>query len=439
MIDDLDVQDKPRTHPEPYVTLEPGTLAAYLSARPAVATLLGGPASLWRTREMGDGNLNLVFLVEGPGGSVVVKQALPYVRMVGTSWPLPLARAHYECRALAEQARWAAPFVPVLHGDDHAMALTIMEHLTPHRVLRKELIEGVCRPRVGEHLGRFLALTLYATSDLNLTAVAKKERMAQFLGNTAMCRISEDLIFDEPYFAAPLNRHTRPHLDECVAALRSDAAVKLAAQEMKWCFQNQPEALIHGDLHTGSVMVTAEETRVIDPEFAFYGPMGFDLGMILGNFLIAYLAQAGQEHAAGERDAHRRHVLEQAAFLWQAFARVFAEQWHARSALHPGGGLYAPRLEVDAPALRELALTVRLAAVWRQAVGFAGCELIRRVAGLAHVADFESIADPARRAACERRALRLGRTLLVDRDAHATVEALLAATAAAAAAPWPCP
>jgi 5-methylthioribose kinase len=42
------------------------------------------------------------------------------------------------------------------------------------------------------------------------------------------------------------------------------------------------EALIHGDLHTGSVMVTREETRVIDPEFAFYGPMDFDVGAVTG-------------------------------------------------------------------------------------------------------------------------------------------------------------
>ena len=41
-----------------------------------------------------------------------------------------------------------------------------------------------------------------------------------------------------------------------------------------------PEALIHGDLHTGSIMVTESETRVIDPEFAFYGPMGFDVGAV---------------------------------------------------------------------------------------------------------------------------------------------------------------
>ena len=42
-------------------------------------------------------------------------------------------------------------------------------------------------------------------------------------------------------------------------------------------------------------MVTESETRVIDPEFAFYGPMGFDIGAVIGNLLMAYLASDGHE------------------------------------------------------------------------------------------------------------------------------------------------
>ena len=31
---------------------------------------------------------------------------------------------------------------------------------------------------------------------------------------------------------------------------------------------------------SGSIMVTAEETAVIDPEFAFYGPIAFDVAKV---------------------------------------------------------------------------------------------------------------------------------------------------------------
>ena len=59
---------------------------------------------------------------------------------------------------------------------------------------------------------------------------------------------------------------------------------------MKKKFVTSTEALIHGDLHSGSVMVKEGSTFVIDPEFAFYGPMGFDLGALLSNFLLLGIA-----------------------------------------------------------------------------------------------------------------------------------------------------
>lgn len=40
-----------------------------------------------------------------------------------------------------------------------------------------------------------------------------------------------------------------------------------------------------------------ETTYVIDPEFAYYGPMAFDVGKILANLLLAFFACDG--HASG--------------------------------------------------------------------------------------------------------------------------------------------
>jgi 5-methylthioribose kinase len=381
-----------------------------------LAGRLGGPPGGWEAEEVGDGNLNLVFIISGPEGSVVVKQALPYVRMVGESWPLSLARAHFEHLALCEQARWARQYVPAVYRHDSEMALTVMEHLSPHIILRKGLVQGQTYPQLAGHLGRFLALTLYHTSDLHRTAADKKGMMALFLGNTAMCKITEDLVFDEPYFAAPLNRHTRPQLDAIVSALRSDATLKVAVQELKWRFLNAPEALLHGDLHTGSVMVTENETRAIDPEFAFYGPMGFDVGSLIANLLMAHCAQAG-----GNR-SNAAFALQQIEELWSTFAAVFADLWKKRTLAAPGGGVYAPRLREGCPVLLEQGIEARLCAIWRDTVGYAGCEIIRRIVGLAHVEDFESIADTDVRAAREHRALEVARELLTGTERYVTPE-----------------
>lgn len=46
---------------------------------------------------------------------------------------------------------------------------------------------------------------------------------------------------------------------------------------------NNAQALIHGDLHSGSIFINEKGIKVIDPEFAFYGPMGYDIGNVIGN------------------------------------------------------------------------------------------------------------------------------------------------------------
>ena len=90
-----------------YRILREVDLREYLAGLPAIVTQLGGAPADWSISEVGDGNLNLVFIVKGRRDGIAVKQALPYVRLVGESWPLPLSRAHYEHMALLHQARLA--------------------------------------------------------------------------------------------------------------------------------------------------------------------------------------------------------------------------------------------------------------------------------------------------------------------------------------------
>src|SRR5437773_843851 len=267
--------------PDQYRILHEADLREYLAGVAELAAALGGEPRSWTITEVGDGNLNLVFSVKGARGGVAVKQALPYVRLVGESWPLPLSRAHYEYLALAKQAQLAPSLVPALLHHNEALALTVMELLEPHIIMRKGLIAGTQYPRFVEDITTFMARTLFFSSDLAISAIEKKEGIAAFAGNHALCKITEDLIFTEPYCEAEQNRWTQPYLDATAAAFREDLDLHVAISRLKLGFLNAPEALIHGDLHTGSIMVTEGSTVVIDPEFAFYGPMGFDLGAVI--------------------------------------------------------------------------------------------------------------------------------------------------------------
>ena len=70
-----------------------------------------------------------------------------------------------------------------------------------------------------------------------------------------MCALTEAVIFTEPYFDVAHNRWTSPQLDKDVQAFRNDLDLKKAIANLKAKFLNSTEALLHGDLHTGSVMV----------------------------------------------------------------------------------------------------------------------------------------------------------------------------------------
>ncbi len=412
--------------PEGYRPFDETTLPDHLGSVPAVAEHLGGAPSGWRVREVGDGNLNLVFIVEGERGGVAVKQALPYVRLVGESWPLPLSRAHYEHFALTEHERLAPGLVPAVQHYDETLALIVMELLEPHVIMRRGMIDAVSYPRFADDITTFMAATLFGTSDLALDAARKKALTGAFCGNTALCKITEDLIFTEPYTVAENNRWTTPQLDDIAAEFREDAALKVAVSELKEKFLGLGQALVHGDLHTGSVMVTETDTRVIDPEFAFVGPMGFDVGAVIANLLLNYFSQDGHASDSSPREDYQRWVLEQVEAVWEGFEHKFLDAWRARHS----GDAYPAALVGDHPEALELAQSRYMARLYGDTLGFAAAKMIRRILGLAHNIDLEWIADPDQRALCERRSLRLARELMVEREGFGAIGSVTAAARA---------
>jgi len=399
-------------HETAFKPLTVETLPARLGPIAAVAERVGGSPSAWKVREVGDGNLNLVFIVEGEKGAVVVKQALPYVRLVGESWPLPLKRSFFEYHALVRQEKRAPGLVPAIYHFDEGQALTVMEYLSPHIILRRALILGWQLPRIAEDLGLFMARTLFRGSDLSMEARERKQDLALFADNVELCDITENLVFTDPYFAAEMNRHT-PELDPLVKELRADRDLKVEAQKLKHLFAAKAETLVHGDLHTGSVMVTESDTRVIDPEFAFYGPISFDVGMLLANYWMAFFSQKGHE-AQGSREEMRAYLLKVIEETWTVFREEFSRLWRTERT----GMLYHRSLYEDQGDHlgAEQALNHVLHDIWTEMLGFAGVEIHRRILGLAHNADFEIIDDTGLRAACEAPALTFGRHIAVNRE-----------------------
>ena len=405
-----------------YEPLTVGTIPDRLGRVKAVSDRLGTDTSAWTADEVGDGNLNLVFIVKSPKSSVIVKQALPYVRLVGDSWPLPLKRAFFEYHALIRQAERAPGMVPEIYHFDESQALIVMEFLQPHIILRHSLMAGVKHAGLAEVMGKFCARTMFRGSDLSMDTTKRKADLALFAGNAELCDITESLVFSDPYFDAERNHHTK-ELDTIVARLRADIDLKVAAQDMKAKFASNAETMLHGDLHTGSIMVTDTDTIVIDPEFVTYGPMGFDVGMLLANFFMAYYAQPGHAESEGARAEYQQWIMGVVDEIWSGFCAEFSHLWRTERT----GILYQHSVFEDQGdnLASEQALAARLNHIFQDTLGFAGVEIIRRTLSLAHIAENDMIKDSATRADCEARGLRLGRSLTVNRAAFADMASVI--------------
>ncbi|GIP38349.1 methylthioribose kinase [Paenibacillus sp. J31TS4] len=379
---------------------------------------LFAPDAELSVREIGDGNLNLVFHIQDATSqkSIIMKQAVPYAKVVGESWPLSLERARIESEALQLHESLCPGLVPHVFAYDHDLALTVMEDLSDHVIMRRGLSEGNRYPLFAGHIGEFLARTLFFTSDLGMDQQQKKENVRRFI-NPDLCKITEDLIFDDPYTDSPNNSYN-PLIEDAAESLRTDTALHLEVALLREAFLTHAESLLHGDLHTGSIFVTEESTKVIDPEFAYYGPMGFDIGAVLANLLLNLAAQTGRMPDEAARVDFQRYLLGTVRDVWDVFETTFTKLWEEHC---------VDRI-ARTPGYRE----VYLKKVLRDTAGFTGAKMVRRIVGLAHVSDIEGIEDPEVRARAERLALAIGRALILKGRQVESIEEIIATAEQAA-------
>lgn len=222
-----------------------------------------------------------------------------------------------------------------------------------------------------------------------------------------MCALTEQVIFTDPYTNAKFNHWTTPQLDVYAEGIRNDSRLKAAALALKETFLSSTQALLHGDLHSGSVMVMENSTFVIDPEFAFYGPMGFDLGAFISNLLLNYFSHESKGTAAGTEYAE--WILSQAIVFYETFQKDFLSLWNAAVAKGHHGELNS---QCTGEAFHNIQKSY-MQRLFADTLGFTGMKMIRRIVGIAHVADLESIEDASKRSACEKRCLIFARRLVL--------------------------
>lgn len=362
---------------------------------------LFGKRSKLQVEKLTDKNFNQVFRVSNDKGtSLIVKQALPNAGYGNDNWPLTVDRARIEATVLKKHYSLCPEFtVEVLHHDTELAAI-LLEDLADYRILRSELIAAKQFPHLASQLAQYLAHTLYHTSDFALTGPNKKQQVVKYL-NPELCLISEDVIFTEPYVNHERN-HVPPGIQQQAQALWADQPLKAEVAQLKVKFLSSPQALLHGDLNSSSVFINDEKCKIIDAEFGFCGPIGFDVGSVLGSLLLNYIAHFSLTEQAEPRQQFQQYLLQQVTELWQHFAATFS-QLMANKCKQP----MLTNTEYQHYFLQQL---------FSDTIGFTGCELIRRAIGVARIADFEQIKSDADTDRCKIMAMKLGQALIMQRN-----------------------
>lgn len=157
-------------------------------------------------------------------------------------------------------------------------------------------------------------------------------------------------------------------------------------------------------------MLNGNDTKVIDPEFAFFGPIGHDVGTYLGNLALGYAAQEYHAKDESERSTYRQWLADTISETWSIFEAEFRKLWEKR-----GSG------EWSSPTFKKTYLRQLL----QDTAGFGAAEMFRRLIGMAHVHEFWTIEDEAIRAKAESIGTNIAFTWLMNRHEFETVDQMV--------------
>lgn len=237
--------------------------------------------------EIGDGNINYIYKISDGESNVIAKFADVYFR--GSTREISTKRSNIENFILNVQNDILPGCVPKVYYFDEENHCIFMEDLSNYDTLRDALRNEKIIPVLSKQISKILFNTLFKTTDLVLESDLKKNRVKKMV-NTEMCEISERLVFTEPYLN--LNKQNKFHEENeqfVRENLYDDKHLLKEIALLKNNFKNNSQSMIHGDLHAGSIFVKEDDVKVFDPEFSFYGPMGYDIGNVIGNLIIYYV------------------------------------------------------------------------------------------------------------------------------------------------------
>ncbi len=244
--------------------------------------------------ELSGGVSNAAFLIETPARRLVLKQALPLLR-VARRWEAPVDRILTEARALRFAAALEPAAVPtVIDTDPTAYTLTMTAAPASWQPWKSELMAGRVDPAVAIRLGTVLGRLHRAAAEqawLEQTAAFEALRVA-------------------PYHRAVIEWAAGAGRPEIAAGVQQ-VVDRMAGRRL--CF-------VHGDYSPKNVLVGVDGVWVIDFEVAHRGDPAFDVAFCLSHLVLksihlpastTALRQAAEAFVAAYAEAGRAEATDE--------------------------------------------------------------------------------------------------------------------------------
>ena len=347
----------------------------------------------------GDGHINYVFKVKGLMKSYVLKQGLADPRNLNGGTTVASYRNEAECDTIRILHEIVPEYVPEILYQDRENHIFIMEFIENLKAVRFQLIKENQIANLGLEVGDFLARSAFYTSEFFLDRARFRSLQSRF-ENTELRQIMEDGIFLNR-FGADLDKDAY-HQWERFRQITDDPACQTNRLALRRTFMTHSDCLIHADFHTSNVFLSEDGLKMLDFEFSFMGPFGYDMGYFTGSLIAAYCAACFKNYPTEEeRKQCKVYLLSTMKMLFESYNHTFISSWDADAKDEYKGQL----------GLQEILLTEML----QDSVGYAAITNWCRTTDIWSLPEYRAIEDEDARRYAMTMAVLLDHELIINR------------------------
>lgn len=278
--------------------------------------------------EDGDGYINYVYRVSDGKWKIILKQARKEGRVAElTDMSLDRAALEYDYMKLGQVI--VPEYMPKLYFyDDENLAFAV-EDISHLKIARFQLNKSIMFPKMAGQIADYLAKMHFYTSDYYLDTATFRKLQIRF-SNSKMRSVFDDMAFGNRDVdgSGKMGFELDPEYADFTRDLVFDPRVVLERYKLRELYMRKAEVLLHADFHTSNIFVDQEDLKVIDMEYAFFGPAAYDLGYLESHLLSQCVCAAFRPFdSEQERWTFVSYTLATMQHLFAEYCRVFFACW----------------------------------------------------------------------------------------------------------------